>query len=152
MIIDKLLKPRTIICVVLVYCMLLFAYCIAFAGSAWSSKGYFTVYTYNYANKSYIATTSSQYHGYTYIEATNKMAPAGYMGAQTRLYMSSNDALLASSSMVYSGSTMWSFGSPSVFKSASSGSYYSKGLTKVYNGNGYSSYTSFKSPSQTIGN
>lgn len=148
--INKLLKPRIIVFIAVLYCILLFSVHIIFAGSAWSPEGYFSVYGYDYSNKSYISTSDSWYNGWTYIEASNKMPPAGYMGAQTRIYNDFNNALVASSTMTYSSYDCWSIGSDSCLENENSGSYYSKGLTKVYNGNGYKSFTSFRSPSQTI--
>lgn len=148
--VDKLLKPRSIIFVAIVYCAVLFSSFAIFAGSGWSSDGYFSVYGYDYSNKSYMSTSSSSYSGWTWIGASNKMPPAGYIGAQTRIYNDANNALVAYSSMTYSSQDMWSFGSDGCFESATSGSYYSKGLSKVYNGNGYDSYNTFQSPSQTV--
>ncbi|TCK92631.1 hypothetical protein EDC19_1782 [Natranaerovirga hydrolytica] len=148
--VDTLLKPRNIIFATILYCALLFSSHAIFAGSAWSPEGYFSVYGYNYSNKSFISTSSSTYNGWTWLGASNKMPPAGYMGAQTRIYNDANDALVASSTMTYSTQDAWSMGSDGCFRSVSFGSYYSKGLTRVYNGNGYESYNSFQSPTQTV--
>lgn len=148
--VNKLLKPRNIVFITVLYCILLFSSHIILAGSAWSSEATFSVYGYDYSNKSYISTSDSWYSGWTYLEALNQMPPAGYMGAQTRIYNDSNDALVALSTMTYSSSDYWSIGSDSCFEYENSGSYYSKGLTKVFNGNGYRSVSSFRSPSQTI--
>lgn len=148
--IDRLLIPRNILFVSIFYLTILSLSYVIYAGSSWSPDGYFSVYGYDYSNRSYISTTTGSYNGYTYISCSNKQVPAGYMGAQSRIYNSSNDALVSYSSMAYSGSTLWSFGSDSVYNSITSGSYYSKGLTKVYNGDGYGSYSTFQSPSQTV--
>lgn len=71
-------------------------------------------------------------------------APAGYMGAQARLFK--DDVLYLYNSMWYNSSptTRMADQTDSAFPS---GTYYSKGITAAYNGNGYSQYYTFQSPS-----
>jgi hypothetical protein len=121
---------------------------VIFAGTASSSTGYYGPFLgYYYKNYATItvdgngqnATTTVSNDGSGYI-------PTGYMGAQARLYK--NDALYKYSTMGYSSAPVISFFATTGWSSGGSGTYYSYGMTAAYNGNGYTNYYTFISPSQ----
>jgi hypothetical protein len=75
-------------------------------------------------------------------------APVGYMGAKARLYNDSG-VLKASSDYIYNSEESSGVGATtSPHKKA--GTYYSKGLTRAYNGNGYDEYTTFQTPNAAV--
>lgn len=127
------------------------------AAGATGATGYYSVYNRNYSNFSYV------YAGYTsgtaYASAitraqtdpttTSNKVPSGYMGAKARLYNSS-DQLVASTSFIYNSKEDNTLNSDvaSLNPAKSTEAYYSYGITAAYNGNGYSQYYTFKSPSQ----
>lgn len=76
---------------------------------------------------------------------TNSNVPVGYMGAQARLYNQSTGKLVASSTMKYNDTKIsgWYVYSDTI---NTAGKYYSQTKAEFYNGNGYTSYTGYKSP------
>lgn len=87
----------------------------------------------------------------TYVEAYPSgqgNVPTGWIGVRTRLYNSSGD-LKASKGYEYSSSPC--VGMSLLTQPPYSGAhdaYYSYGLTRAWNGYGYSTYGSFRSPNQ----
>lgn len=82
------------------------------------------------------------------ITSNRKNAPAGYMGAQARLYTSSG-TLKYSSSMVYNNTAVINVYAYSE-RTTSSGYFYAQSKVSFYNGNGYTSYTANKSPNASV--
>jgi hypothetical protein len=78
----------------------------------------------------------------------SKNVPAGYMGVLCRLYNSSN-ALQKQAGYFYNDSSCsgigYNTGPP---YTGAHGAYYSYGVSRGYNGNGYDSYYAYKSPFQ----
>lgn len=74
--------------------------------------------------------------------------PTGYMGGQARLYNSSG-SLKASSSWTYNPSSTSAF---FVYSSriSTAGQYYAYNQAEFYNGSGYTRYTGYQSPIQTL--
>jgi hypothetical protein len=130
----------------------------AFAGSATSAQGYYTVYNHNYFNESSI-TTGIDPNGKPYANAytgamcnpcePSNSVPAGYLGAKARLFNASNQ-LISQTEFVYNSSSDWVEYSDSARLSPAvlGAAYYSYGITAAYNGNGYTTYYTFVSPSQ----
>ena len=98
---------------------------------------------YNYYSTVYL------HADYVYASATvetdNKSnKPIGYMGMRARLYTSSG-TLRTSSDWSYNASACYS-ASQFTNNVKDKGTYYSKGQVKMYNGNGYNTYTCNSSP------
>ena len=82
-----------------------------------------------------------------------KKWPSGYVGMNIRLYNTSG-TLVKSSGWIYDEGGAYSWSQPSA-GTTKKGTYYSKGQVKLYNGNGYTTYTCNSSPNMTyssIGN
>lgn len=105
-------------------------------------------YTYIYYSQSSDAGSSS-YTAFTTIasKSANQVIPAGYMGAQARIY-NSNDTLIVAGSTNYSPSNQLTFSASQNY--GVKGSYYSYGVVKMYNGNGYNTNYAYKTPIITI--
>lgn len=104
---------------------------------------------YNYENSAAVALTNGSFAPWTYVKTQNGASvPAGYMGANARLYNANTNALVYKTGMDYLDSSSNNF-STVYFGGQLSGSYYSYGVTAAYNGNGYTDYYTFKSPSLT---
>lgn len=127
------------------------------AGSATSPKGYYTVYGYDYLNYSGITTGISP-NNKTYANSwsraqTSPMSgptpPAGYIGSKGRLF-DENDRLVVETTYVYTTSASnWINSETAGLNPAVSGrAYYGYGITAAYNGDGYTTYYTFKTPSQ----
>lgn len=121
----------------------------AFAGHAYSSYGYYTVYGIGYRNQAGVHTTSYSCWATTSVGCyPARNVPAGYMGALARLYNSSG-SLVRQSSWQYNGSSL---GGMSVLTSdpysLPTGVYYSLGQSRAWNGSGYATYNTFRSPNQ----
>jgi len=105
-----------------------------------------TVYGYDYRYESYVSNnTSGQIFGQASVSCTNvDELPIGYMGAQARIYNTSG-ILKASSSWRYNETD-----NPLVITittyDTTSGYYYCKGQVKLYNGDGYSTYSCKATP------
>ena len=94
------------------------------------------------------STGSAGSYGSVMTEADNYVnVPPGYMGALPRVFS-------ASGALCIEGSWVYNPGSSNGIEAAAyrpaaycgSGYYYSSGESRVYNGNGYDTYTSFNSP------
>lgn len=127
-----------------------------YAGSAQSSFKYYTVYGYNYRN--YSGVTTGSYNGTSYANSWTTgqtdlaatQVPAGYIGAQARLF-DSNGSVVATTPYTYNDYTTATHSSDfaSADPAISGRSYYGYGITAAYNGNGYTYCYSNKSPYQT---
>ncbi len=82
------------------------------------------------------------------VKSEDGNVPAGYMGGQARLYNTSG-ILKASTAMQYndvSSSGLYVYSS----RIRDTGTYYAQSKAAFYTGNGYNSYTGFKSPNLSI--
>lgn len=121
----------------------------AFAGLANSPYGYYCPYLgHDYRNQATIVTNSSTSWAYTDVGTYNPSVnvPAGYMGALARMYKGS--ALCSQKGYTYNDTSLTEF-DEGTFTSCGHGTYYSYGATQAYNGNGYNSVYTFKSPNQS---
>lgn len=118
---------------------------LAYSASAVSPRGYYgPILGYSYQNSANVSNDTRVYAS-TKVDA-GEAVPTGYMGAQARLFR--NDALYVTTTMTYNNTSAWSMSVPTGDgKSFPSGTYYSKGITAAYNGDGYSNYYTFQSPS-----
>lgn len=87
------------------------------------------------------------------VEAVARVAaetnvPTGYMGANARLYNSSG-SLVKSSGTTYNTSKISAFYVYSP-RTSTLGQYYAQNTGSFYNGNGYTTYTGYKSPIQIL--
>jgi len=121
---------------------------VALAGTAYSAYGYYTVAGTQYRNRAIVTTTTwgawaSTYAGtYPY-----KTVPAGYLGMLCRLYNSSG-VLVRQDGYYYNSSPCIGVEQPGSHTTVR-GNYYSYGKTQAWNGSGYATYLTFKSPNQT---
>lgn len=119
---------------------------VVYAASASSSwKSYGPVLEYSYKNRASITTLTSGAQPSTTVGSTSGAAPAGYMGCCTRLYNTSN-VLVSQSKWIFNDDpniTTIIYGGP---WTNTQGTYYSKGQTAAYNGDGYNHYDTNKSP------
>ncbi len=143
---------RNVLSVLLIGVMLLSSsLCVhADTSSNWQTA---TVYGYSYDYRSSL--WNRYFNSGNTIEAVaevftsnRKNAPAGYMGAQARLYTSSG-TLKYASSMVYNDTAVINVYAYSE-RATSSGYFYSQSKVNFYNGNGYTSYTANKSPNAAV--
>jgi len=82
---------------------------------------------------------------YTYAETYPSVnVPAGYIGVLARAYR--NDALCSQEGYDYNSSKLAGI-STATFTGCGHGTYYSYGVSRAYNGNGYNSVYTFRSPS-----
>lgn len=91
--------------------------------------------------------SSATVEAVAYVEAETNV-PTGYMGANARLYNSSG-SLVKSSGTTYNTSKISGFFVYSP-RTSSTGQYYAQNTGSFYNGNGYSTYTGYKSPIQAL--
>jgi len=120
---------------------------VAFAGLADSPWGYYgPILGKSYRNQATVVTGTDHAWAYTYVETTGQEnLPAGYMGALARLYKSGT--LCSQQGYTYNDTALAGF-SEATFVNCGRGTYYSYGVTKAYNGNGYNAVFTFQSPSQ----
>ena len=119
------------------------------ASSTTSSKTTKTVYNHTYTYYSSISSSSNNLLiAMTSVEAKNS-TPSGYIGAKAYLY-SETGALKSNSSWSYNDKSLSASGGwTNVCSYTNTGSYYSQGSVKLYNGDGYNTYSCTKSPCVT---
>lgn len=72
--------------------------------------------------------------------------PAGYMGISAYLYDDATGICKANSNWYYNTSNSAGIGAYTSYYTVSGHYYYAKGLSDVYNGNGYTSQWTYQSP------
>lgn len=121
----------------------------ALAGSATGAYGYYTVKDIQYKNYSYVSVDDDAVAVSTAETYDGSQVSIGYIAACARLY-DDNDSLVSSTSYSYNQSKDNSHSAQCSYSAIKSGtSYYSKGATGAFNGDGYTYYTTFASPFQT---
>lgn len=115
----------------------------AYAESPWGYYGPFLGYSYK--NKAIVSNDDRLYAATHVYNQASGTVPTGYMGALARLYK--NDVLCTSTDWSYNSIPANGMGVPTSGSGCGSGIYYSYGKSAAYNGNGYSVYYTFKSPS-----
>lgn len=121
----------------------------AFAGNAYSAIGYATVGGRQYENRAAIYTTTGTARAETQVGTTYVTAQPGWLGARGRLF-TSGGALSCESSTVYNSTSYAAgtrFGTQSCVRTYS-GTWYSYGVTPLWNNSGYSPYYTLLSPNQ----
>lgn len=114
------------------------------------SKGYYSTYGWNYYNYNQLTNAGAEGSwGTTYAYHDNDgSVPGGYMGAYARVYTPSGH-LCVSGGWTYNYAGAVGVGettSGGIQATCGAGNYYSQGLTRAYNGNGYNTFTTFQSP------
>ena len=110
-----------------------------------SSNLYFSNNGYYYYNYAMITVDSDYATGNSAIDVQGSgTVPTGYIGAQGRLYSSSGTLMQVGST--YYNSVAASGLSSGTGRCYSTGTFYSKGITYAYNGNGYTTYWTNQSP------
>lgn len=113
-----------------------------FASSTESAKKYFTVYDIDYYNQSWLLTSLGGLQARTVIMRDDVIGnlPAGYMGVYPRLYDDDDFLVSAPAGWVYNNTPAGGIDIPAPTYNET-GAYYSYGLTKAYNGDGYIQYS-----------
>ena len=123
---------------------------VANAGTATSPFSYPSGNGVNYKAYATVITSTKSARATTQMGPQNVKSPQGEMGLTARL-LKDNGALVCASSVVYS-SKVYSVGTyftqTSCTKSAS-GNWYSEGVTRVWQGQTYGVYYTFRSPNQS---
>ena len=122
---------------------------IATAGTATSATGYYTIAGKQYRNFAKVYTSTGSATADTWAGPTSVSVAAGWVGVRGRLF-TSGGALSCEGTNHYNGSTMLA-GDLFVWNSCvrgGSGSWYSHGVSLGWNGSGYNSVYTFKSPNQ----
>jgi hypothetical protein len=118
----------------------------ALAGNAFSSYGYYTVGSTTYENQAEIATwTGPNATAWTQTQKSGGGTPNGWAGSRGRLF-TSGGSLSCEGTNRYNSGGAYAFGQSCV--RSSSGSWYSYGVSLGWNGSGYTSFYTFKSPNQ----
>lgn len=116
-----------------------------YAATAYADFQYVTVYGINYKYRSHVTADSGSVHASTHVSNTvTANVPIGYFGISSRLYNSSG-SLITSTEWFYNPMEVVA-GTDSTSSVKDKGAYYSKGMVKFYNGNGYTTYTCNQSP------
>lgn len=142
---------KVAICTLMVGILIAMSATLVFAASVSSPYGYYgPILGYSYKNQAKAYTGTGDLAGvwaYACVYSEDGNVPTGYMGARARLYNSSG-SLVKSSSWVYNDEPLSGMSIPTdIYKTK--GTYYSKGLTAAYNGDGYTTYYTFQSPNIT---
>ena len=122
---------------------------VAYAGSAYSATGYFSIAGRNYSNDAGIHTNhvnNHRAHASTGIDHSGGNLPSGYMGALP-MRRNSSGALLCQGTYYYNDGPASGISNVGCFINNHS-TYSSKGATRAWNGSGYNSYWTFLSPNQ----
>lgn len=137
---------RTIFCLFLVSVLLGVSASVVYAAVKSNWKNYGPINTYSYRNQASAGINNwNEVYASTWVENTDsENVPAGYMGNKARLY-SSSGSLLEQSVWDYNDDPCGGFSQIAPTRSQS-GTYYSKGQTKAYTGNGYNTYDTYQSP------
>lgn len=122
----------------------------AYAGTAYSAWGYYTVNSVNYRNQAVIITnpTTNAAGSNTYLGGTNTAVPSGWGGNRARTFNSSN-VMLCQTGILYNSGTLAAGGYYSNSCGVTAvGAFYGYGVTWGWTGSSYSARYTFKSPNQ----
>lgn len=120
------------------------------AANAYSAVGSFTTAGKGYINQAQIYTSSGYARAYTNTGPANVNVPAGWIGGRGRLFKSSG-ALYCEGSNTYTTGTALGgamYAALSCGYNGGAGAWYSYGVSLTWNGGGYNSTYTFKSPNQ----
>jgi hypothetical protein len=121
----------------------------ALAGNASGTKGYTgTIGGKTWWNQAHIFTSSGWAQATTVSGPWSASAAAGHQGSQGRV-MAAGDALKCLGTMTYSTTSYAAqSGSSGVCGKSMSGAFYSYGVSHFWNGGGYTTYLTLRSPNQ----
>lgn len=145
----RLKNLRTILCAFLISVFLGTSATVVYANSVNSNdRNYGPVNGYKYYNNaSVINNTNLCARTWVMMTEGGNQVPTGYMGGKARLY-TSGGSLKRESEWIYNDQPIAGYG---VYTNNynQSGTYYSKGISAAYNGNGYTTYSTYQSPNLT---
>lgn len=119
---------------------------VAMASSTTSPNYYFGPYIgYSYFNYSSLDNTNGAAAGASTCTQSGTV-PAGYMGISAYLYDDATGVCKSNTAWFYNSSSSSGIGAWTPYYTVSGHYYYSKGLSQVYNGNGYTSQWTYQSP------
>lgn len=118
----------------------------AVAGYAESARGYFTAGGTQFSNYAYISTSAKSATAVTSTQRTGGGTPSGWAGSRGRLFTSGGAMSCEGVNSYNSGSGTVAFGYSCTRRSG--GTWYSYGVSIGWNGSGYSSFYTYRSPSQ----
>ncbi len=121
----------------------------ALAGYSSSGKQTASANGYTYQFGAAIQTNYGSAAAHTSINGPMSGVPEGYMGVLCRLYNSSG-TLLETSDWMYNDTKCIGMEFTCRPYTTYSGLYYSCGQVQIYNGNGYDTYTTYRSPNLSI--
>ncbi|SCG82234.1 hypothetical protein DW1_0625 [Proteiniborus sp. DW1] len=137
------MKFRKMVIAFIIGCFLLAAINV-YAATSPSPYQYATVFGYEYKYRSSVSSDSESAWSGTFILLTEGNATAGYFGANARLYDSSG-TLLKSSGWYYNDEELAGL-SNLTDSYYGKGTFYGKGQVRMYNGDGYNTYTTYSTP------
>ncbi|AOY76164.1 hypothetical protein [Clostridium formicaceticum] len=118
-----------------------------FATVAEGEKKDLTVNGTSYWNQSYIQLWGSKIVARSKVSLkSGSSLPVGYLGVLSRMYKDDGVLKTANAEWEYNSSPAFSYDVPTTYIS-DSGTYYSYGLTRIFNGSGYTQHTTNRSPS-----
>lgn len=121
-----------------------------YAAYADSSQRDYIVIGYSYYNQASIyvnASGNTGAHATTGVHSKSGNVPSGYMGYRAGLYKD-NGVLCKQTSWKYNSSPLaGTIGGTGYTTSCGKGAYFSRGMTAGYNGNGYFTIETYRSPS-----
>jgi hypothetical protein len=145
----RILPGRLFLTVVVVASLFTTMSGLAEASTVYGQYGYYGPYAgKSYNNRSYVLWYTT---GYRYIQARSEAnsrsgtVPAGWIGVLPRLYKSNGSLCKQPSDYSYTSTPAVGFDVPTS-GDCGSGTYYSYGVTKAWNGNGYNAVYTFVSP------
>lgn len=124
----------------------------ASASAAYGTVGTYTTNGINYENQSGVAAPENGYKGYGYSEAATVSGgdvATGWIGVLPRLYLSNGDICAERSDYTYTNTSAASLATGVYGSCGTTYAYYSYGVTKAWNGNGYNAYFTFRTPNVT---
>jgi hypothetical protein len=118
----------------------------ASAGTAESTISGLSANGKSYTASARIYTKTASAWAYSSIDSKSGNVPSGWMGANGRLF-TSGGTLVKEGGFSYNSGAASGISVPSGFYNKS-GTYYSYGVVRVWNGKSYNSHYTFKSPNQ----
>lgn len=120
----------------------------ASAGVGTGTPRYYTVNGVSYMSGAGVLTNPGKVSAMVEAGPTNKSAPAGWVGAYAKIY-TSGGALKCSSGWKYNSATLpKNTGQMAFCNKNLTGTFYSDGETRAWDGNGYKTYGANRSPNQ----
>ena len=135
---------RVAFCTLMVSILLGINAMAAFAAVSSPWKNYGPYLGYSYQNRAAVGSNDGVWARTSVQNQVSSDVPTSYMGAAAKLYNSAGQ-LREYTDMIYNDSPTRSM-SVITANEESSGTYYSKGMTSAYHGNGYNVFSTYQSP------